>query len=227
MADIPADQLAHREAFGRALTEWMRINGWSQQTLHDAAKAWGLQGPWNSQISCAQRGILDPKSQFWVSLGQLNANVAAGDLAAITARGLRDRLKGAQPYLNANGELATAVDLFAQFIGAQPIAGQYDAPPAPDYTEEDAKGISDMCREGFRRIATDLMLNPKEAWEALRPHCSGMAAAEITRFREVLAGWDDWSAEEVNGLSVPGQPGKPAQALERWGGVTLSFAKNA
>ena len=222
MVVIPPDQIAHREDFGRALTAWMRLNGWSQQTLHDAAKAWHLQGPWNSQVSCAQRGLLDPKSQFWVSLGQLNANVASGDLAAITARGLRDRLKGAQPYLNASGDVATAVDLFAQFVGMQPIAEQYAAPALPAYTEEDAKGISDMCRESFRRIATDQMLNPKEAWEALKPHCSDMTAAEVTRFREILAGWEDWSAEEVNALSVPGELGKPAQALGRWGGAGLS-----
>ena len=34
----------------------------------------------------------------------------------------------------------------------------------------------------------------------------------------MLAGWEDWSADEVNALSVPGELGKPAQALERWGG---------
>ena len=54
-----------------------------------------------------------------------------------------------------------------------------------------------------------------------------MTAAEITRFREVLAGWDDWSAEEVNALSVPGELGKPAQALERWGDTKLSYAETA
>ena len=62
------------------------------------------------------------------------------------------------------------------------------------------------------------MLNPKEAWEELKLRCDGMSAAETTRFREVLAGWEDWSAAEVNALSVPGELGKPAQALERWGG---------
>jgi ribulose 1,5-bisphosphate carboxylase large subunit-like protein len=39
MADIPIEQQAHRIAFGKSITAWMRLNGWSQQTMHDAAKA--------------------------------------------------------------------------------------------------------------------------------------------------------------------------------------------
>ena len=227
MADIPADQLAHREALGKAYTIWMKRNGFSQQTSHDWAASTDAPGPWNRQTSLFQRGRLDPKPQFFVALGRWNQAIADQDFTGVTKRTLLDRLKGSAPFMTHDDRVATAVDFFALFVGAQPIAEQYDAPPAPDYTEADAKGISDMCREGFRRIATDLMLNPKEAWEALKPHCSGMTAAEITRFREVLAGWDDWSAEEVNGLSVPGQLGKPAQALERWGGCTLPYATNA
>ena len=69
MADIPTEQQAHRIAFGKSITAWMRLNGWSQQTMHDAAKAWELQGPYGSQISLLQRGKHDPKPQFWVSLG--------------------------------------------------------------------------------------------------------------------------------------------------------------
>ena len=86
------------------------------------------------------------------------------------------------------------------------------------YTEAEALAISQMCRDGFRRIATDQMLNAKEAWEKLKPLCEGMSAEEVTRFREVLAGWGDWSADEVNALSEAGRLGKPAQALERLDG---------
>ena len=49
-----------------------------------------------------------------------------------------------------------------------------------------------------------------------------MTGTEITKFREVLAGWSAWNAAEVNALSVPDALGKPAQALERWGDVTLA-----
>ena len=222
MADIPADQLAHREALGKAYTLWMRRNGFSQQTSHDWASATGSNGPHNSQTSLFQRGRLDPKPLFFVAMGRWNKAIADQDFAGITKRSLLDRLKGSVPFMTHDDRVATAVDFLALFVGAQPIAEQYAAAAEPAYTEADAKGISDMCRESFRRIATDLMLNPKDAWEALKPHCSDMSATEVTRFREILAGWEDWSADEVNALSVPGELGKPAQALGRWGGAGLS-----
>jgi hypothetical protein len=224
MAEIPPEQQAHRDAFGKALTVWMKRNGWSQQTFHDFSIALGsVGGVWNSQTSLLQRGKLDCKPQFWVALGALNAAVAAQDLAKVTNRNLRDRLTDAQPFLAANERPATAAELFAMFIGEQPIAEQYLLPdPAPVLTDDEAKGLSEMCREAFRRIATDQMLNPKEAWEALKPHATMLNATELDRFREVLAGWSDWSGDEATALSVPGQLGRPAQALHLWGGDTAT-----
>ena len=220
MAEIPAEQQLHREALGRAVSIWMKRNGWSQQTFHDLSAAAGiLGGVYNSQISLFQRGRLDPKPMFWVALGRLNAFVVAQDLSAVTNRHLRDRLSDAQPFLNAHGTPASATDLFSMFIGEAPIADDYLAPePLPVLTEADAKGISDMCRETFRRTATDQMLNPRDAWEALKPHCTMLNATELDRFREVLAGWSDWDADEAMSLSVPGELGRPAQALHDWGG---------
>jgi transcriptional regulator with XRE-family HTH domain len=86
------------------------------------------------------------------------------------------------------------------------------------YGEAEAQAISQMCRDTFRRIATDQLLTPREAWEKLKPLCDGMSANDISRFREVVAGWEDWNAEEVNRLSVAGDLGLPAAALDRLGG---------
>jgi hypothetical protein len=220
MADIPAEQQLNRDAFGKAFTVWMKRNGWSQQTFHDFSLAIGnVGGVWNSQASLLARGKLDCKPQFWVALGRLNAAVAAQDFSAVTARGLRDRLKTAEPFITADGRPATASDFFSLFIGEAPIADEYLAPePEPVLTDGDAKGLSEMCREAFRRIATDQMLNPKEAWEGLKPFCSMLTATELDRFREVLAGWSDWSGDEATALSVPGELDRPTQALKAWGG---------
>jgi hypothetical protein len=224
MAEIPVEYQAHREALGKAITVWMKRNGWSQQTFHDWATAAASVGPWNSQVSLWQRGKLDPKPMFWVGVGRFNAAIASQEFPYVTGRNLRDRLTGAEPFLTADGRVATATDFFSLFIGEAQLSDQYLAPePEPVLTDDDAKGISDMCREAFRRIATDQMLNPKEAWEALKPHCAGLNVAELNRFREVLAGWSDWDAEEVNALSVPGELGRPAQALEDWCGKGNSF----
>ena len=113
---IPPDQQAHRDALGKAVTVWMKRNGWSQQTFHDWATAAGSEGPWNSQMSLYSRGRLDPKSQFWVSIGRFNAAVASQDFPCVTNRNLRDRLTDAQPFLNAHGAPASA----AQSSGGYP-----------------------------------------------------------------------------------------------------------
>lgn len=225
MADIPAEHQAHRVALGKAVTVWMKRNGWSQQTFHDWSTAAASVGPWNSQVSLWQRGKLDPKPMFWVGVGRFNAAVASQKFPYVTSRNLRDRLTGAEPFLTADGRVATATDFFSLFIGEAQLNDQYLAPePEPVLTDEEAKGISEMCREAFRRIATAEMLNPREAWEALKPHCSMLNATELDRFREVLAGWSDWSGDEATALSVPGQLGRPAQALNAWGGGTVTVS---
>lgn len=222
VALIPADQQQHREALGRAVSVWMRKNSWSQQTFHDWAKAAGTEGPWNSQISLLQRGRHDPKALFWAGMAAFNAAVAEQSFPPELNRGTRDRLVGSQPFLMDDGRPAKATDFFGMFVGEIPIPEAYGASSLPTYSEEDAVGITEMCRDAFRRIATDKMLTPKEAWDDLKPHCQGMTGTEITKFREVLAGWSAWNAAEVNALSVPDALGKPAQALERWGDIPLA-----
>ena len=73
---IPAEQQEHRIAFGKAVTAWMRMNSFSQQTIHDWATAAETTGPWNSQVSLAQRGKLDAKPQLFVAFGQLKCPYA-------------------------------------------------------------------------------------------------------------------------------------------------------
>jgi hypothetical protein len=219
MAGIPAEYQAYRNDLGKAIARWMKSNSWSQQTFHDWAVAAGSEGPWNSQVSLWQRGKLDPKSHFWVGVGRFNAAVAAQDFPYATSRSLRDRLTNAEPFLTADGRQASAADFFAMFIGEQPINDCYLTPePEPVLTDADGKALSELCRDAFRRTATSQMFSPKEAWDSLAPHCSTMSSEEIARFREVLAGWSDWSGEEATALSAPGQRSKPARALDNWGG---------
>jgi hypothetical protein len=45
-----------------------------------------------------------------------------------------------------------------------------------------------MCRDVFRRIATDRMLSPAEAWDSLASCCEGFNADELARFREGQCG---------------------------------------
>lgn len=203
----------------------MRMNSFSQQSIHDWALAAGTAGPWNSSVSLLQRGKLDPKPQFWVAFGTLNQDLANGNLKYVTDLKLRTKLTEAMPFLTERDTPATATDLFSMFIGELQPASIYTAEPR--YTEKDVAGICQMCRDGFRMIAEDQMLSPKEAWDKLKPLCNNMSAKQIDKFRSVLSGWEDWTLEEILEMTPPGNGlGYPAQALDRLGNglVNLELA---
>jgi len=191
----------------------MRINSWSQQNIHDAAADLSLQGPYNSQTSLLQRGRLDPKPQFFVSLGQFNAAIEAQDLAAITRRSLKDRMTDAQPFITFDDRIATATDFFAMFIGAQPFNQLYIA--KQQCTDAEAREHNNVAREAFRQYAMSRMLPPAEAWERLAPLCDGMTPQQVAKFREVLSGWSDWTPEEIDAMHHPGSGYKAAIAISK------------
>jgi hypothetical protein len=218
-----------RTALGQAYKRWMKVNSLSQQCSHDLAKAAQENGlvpedsapyaPWNSQVSLFTQNPckLDPKAGFWIALGRFNAAIDAQAFPGNITRTLRDKLIAAKPFCHDDGEMASATDFFGMFIGELPIPEAY-AVTTRVYTEADVPGIVEMCRTAFRKIAEDQLLNPREAWEKLKPLCTGMKAAEIDKFRSVLSGWDEWTLDEIIALTPDGDAlGLPAQALDRLG----------
>ena len=212
---IPSDQLEHRKRLGKAVSAWMRINGFSQQNIHDWATLAGTNGPWNSSVSLLQRGILDCKAQFWVAFGQLNKDLADGNLKYVTNRRLKDKLLDAQPFLTEEGQPATAGDLFCMFIGEKAPSHLYDKPQ--ELSAEDAERLNQQYRDRFRQLAVDLMLPPKEAWALIEPHCKtlDMTSNQIDHMRQVLIGFADYSADELMELTLGiGQKPAPGKALD-------------
>ena len=207
-----------REALGRAIKRWFHSNSWSQQTGHDWAKQTESEGgPWNSQLSLLMNARLEPKPTFFVALGRFNTAVAAQDFKGVTNRALLDKLKSASPMLDDNGKVIDACGFFAMYVGLAPIPAAY-AVAKRVYTEEDVPGINEMCRTAFRKIAEDQLLSPKEAWDKLKPLCTGMKAEQIDKFRSVLSGWEEWTLDEIVELTPDGDAlGLPAQALDRLG----------
>ena len=182
-----------RAAFGRAIDFWMRKNGFSQQSPHDWAKANEHQGPWNSQMSMLQRGMLDPKATFWVSLGAWNWAIQDSNPGPVSAR-IKDQMLAADPFLANDGSPADALDFFAMFIGAHPIREEYLAGPL--YTENDAATLSRRCRDRFTAHLTAEMLTRKEAWAALVEHLD-VAPAVHTRLQKVLIGEAQFTPEQL------------------------------
>lgn len=242
---IPSNQQSHRDALGKAFTVWMNLCDFSQQTIHNMALCLGTEGPWNSQISLFQRAKLDMKTQFWVSLGTLNQAIESGDKSLFgpkhlyskdgqpliknpesASRAIIDKLENAMPFYTADDQVAKASDFFAMFVGEQELNEAYTSQKV--YSATEATEINEMCRKGFRKIAEDQMMNGREAWEKLRPLCTGMGPKQLDKFRSVLSGWEDWTVDEVNELTPPGGAlGLPAQALDRLGKGLMSPSKEA
>ena len=199
---IPADQLEHRKRLGKAVSAWMRLNGFSQQTIHDWASAAGTNGPWNSSVSLLQRGKLDCKGQFWVAFGQLNNDLAEGNLKYVTDRKLKDKLKEATPFLTAAGHPATATDFFSMFIGEDMPNDLYEKPS--ELTEDDAARYTSKYREQFRNMAIDQMLPPRDLWQAIEPHCKklGMTANQINLMRGVLVEIAEYTPDDLMELTM-------------------------
>ena len=210
VAVIPAEQQQHRDALGRAITVWMRKNGWSQQTFHDWAKAAGSEGPWNSQISLLQRGKHDPKALFWVGMGAFNSAIAEQQFPPEAARALKDRLAGAEPFLLDNGTPATAADFFGLFIGEIPISDAYAS--TVFFTSDEAKVISAQIRNAYRTQALERMVPPAEAWETLLPYMDDLSAARLEQLRSVLSGWSEFDAADLQDCYETVQKG-----LSQWG----------
>ena len=199
---IPAEQQQHRESFGRAVSAWMRMNNFSQQTMHDWAAAAGTEGPWNSQCSLLQRGKLDPKPQFFVAFGKLNQDLANGNLACVTDRKLKDKLVEAMPLLTEHDQPATATAIYSMFIGEMQPAAIYTQPIA--ISDADAEKLTQQYRDAFRKLAVSEMISTKEVWQKVEPACQqlGMKAAQVKHFQEVLVGLADYTREELMDLST-------------------------
>ena len=211
---IPSDQLAHRIAFGKAVSAWMRINNFSQQAIHDWAAAAETAGPWNSSVSLLQRGKLDPKPQFFVAFGTLNKHLAEGAYKYVTDRILKDRLVQAMPFLTEHDKPATATDFYSMFIGELQPAAIYSQPIA--LSDGDAEQLTQRYRDAFRKGAMEEMISPKELWQQLEPKAKeiGMSIAQIKHLQAVLVGLEDYTADELNDLTRdPGKGPLPSELL--------------
>lgn len=182
-----------RVALGRAIAYWMKTNGISQQVPHDWAKATGQNGPWNSQISLLQRGQLDPKGSFWVSLAAFNQAVRDSKTTGCATR-IAEIIKDAEPFLTSDGKPAEILDLFSMFLGLTGPNEMYLQGPA--ISEQEAAAFSRRCRQLFDGYMEEEMLTRKEAWAKLCEQLTVLPPVQST-LRKVLIGEDALSVEQL------------------------------
>ena len=155
------------EHFGLAVLRWRELNGWSQQVPHDLARILQIKF-FNSQIAYLERGILDPKPAFFIAFAKFNQVISKAIFPPVQegfTESTLERLQDSEPFLNAEGEVATASDLFSMFVGEQPLNKKYTQ--ALELTEEFCNAYGHKLEDTFNNIGHELLLSPKDTWVAL------------------------------------------------------------
>tara|TARA_R100000664_G_scaffold511_5_gene1600 strand:+ start:170 stop:919 length:750 start_codon:yes stop_codon:yes gene_type:complete len=224
--DWAAEQALRLEArlrLGCSDKRWREQNNLSQQNCHDWAKAAGIPLH-NSQVAYWERGVLDPKGEFWYAREAYNFAIAENDFPPGISRTVRDRLKASEPYLNADGEVANAQDFQAMFGGRQSINKIYTVQAVKKITLEHALNISTFDRTVFSGFATDELMDRKDAWKSLVVHLEGILNKKLLRrMQAVVAGQDDWSVDEIATFTNNGTKNDCLiiNALEKWTGKKM------
>mgnify|MGYP003132285807 CR=1 FL=1 len=221
-----AKRLEARIAIGKADKRWREMSGISQQNIHNLCSAAGVNF-FNSQLAYWENGKLTPKTDFWYGREYINFAIAENDFPPTQGefnRGVLDRFKNAEPFLNHEGEVATAADFFQMYGGTQPINKIYEAKMITEITEEHALNVSTFDRTVFSGFATDEMMSKKEAWDSLLKFLEKVMNKKTQRrLQAVCAGQDDWSVEEIAAFTNNGAKNQcaVADAFEKWTGKQM------
>ena len=103
----------------------------------------------------------------------------------------RERLQKAVPFVNAKGDPAKASDLFAMYIGEQPLNILYSK---EELTPDLIKEYFEATTKAFEQVARENVMSKKEAWTAL---CDTEAMQAVTEKEFVELGLDVLRGEAV------------------------------
>lgn len=127
---------SQRAEFGAAIQIWLRKNEWPQRITEDWCGASGAQGPWSSQMSQCVNARLQPRAEFFVSLGQFNQEIS--DKQKLLGYGSAqwvDRMRTGEQFLMDDGSVAGPIEFFAMYVGLMEIPMQY-RPAKEGFTRE-------------------------------------------------------------------------------------------
>ena len=203
-------RLEARAALGKAFKRWREINNISQQNIHDFAKAEGIN-IFNSQLAYLESDRLDPKNETWYSLEAVIHCIANNQFPPTQSntstrgsgfsRTVLDRLKQAEPFLNIEGEPATAQDLQAMFGARQRINPLYTK--QQKLSKELLEEFSQQLEKTFKLVARENLLSDRELWVELGKLKCMKAVKEVkmrTIAKDLIRGEHVLEADEVKAV---------------------------
>jgi len=214
-----SDTAEIRIKFGKVMKIWFSRNDWPQDVPHKLSSFIPTGGPWNSQISTAMSAKLDPKVGFFLACGEFNRVIAEQKFPGITDTRLISMITGATPLIGDDGQVFKATDFFALYTGILDVPIGYQLPQLPELTDLEAKRVCEKLRETFVGIARRNMFTSMEAWKNMEPALGSLTEAQKSHFRDVLSGWADYTAEELNAMPANDTRASysPELLLLKWG----------
>lgn len=194
------DPVVLRIQFGKIFKIWFARNNWPQDVPHKLHEVIPTGGPWNSQVSVCMSGRLEPKVGFFIACGKFNKLIAEQLFPGVSNSRLAEHLRGSEPLRLDSGEPFIAHDFFNLYAGLMEVPLAYQVPDMPVLTDDDAQARSGAMRAAFQKVAAYRMLSPMAAWQSLVPLLNSMTLDQRNRFKEVLSGWDDYTAVELEAM---------------------------
>ena len=203
-------RLEARAALGKAFKRWREMNNLSQQNIHDFSKAEGIN-IFNSQLAYFETKRLDPKNEFWYGIETVIECIAINQFpptqgststrGAGFSRTVLDRMKQAQPFLNIDGEPATAQDFQAMFGARQEINPIYTK--QQKLSKELLEEFSQQLEKTFKLVARENLLSDIGLWKELNKLKCMKAVKEkkaLTIAMDVIRGEHILEADEVKAV---------------------------
>ena len=165
-AELLAQQVASRLAFGRMLLNWRRRNSWSQYTAFTWAEAIGepklvISYGNLSVIEQGKAGELRQRA-FW-QLWELNRRIAGRDWGRFRDGALRQKLEAAIPLGDAECPVWGPLEFWACYGGLRPVPAAFAVSPAPVIGPRQAALLSNRWRQQLRSLIESHQLDPATA----------------------------------------------------------------
>ena len=186
-----------RIAFGRALAIWRNQNQFSQNDVEAIGKALNLPIH-NSQQSNVENAVSEPKGKYWIAFEGLNRAIEQQQILDLPDA-LKEKFRRAKPFLNADGTVAIAQQLWAMAFGQAPLPADFSQDHTSAFTEADAININAATREIFAGYAAHLGLSKKKAFKDYASNLpDGLSGSELEAIRDMLLDLEDMEPKTMD-----------------------------
>lgn len=213
-----------RIAFGRALAIWRNQNQFSQNDIEAIGKALNLPIH-NSQQSNVENAVSEPKGKYWIAFEGLNRAIEQQQILDLPDA-VKEKFRRAKPFLNADGTVAIAQQLWAMAFGQAPLPADFASDQTSAFTEADAININAVTREIFAGYAAHLGLSKKKAFKDYASNLPDvLSSSELEAIRDMLFDLEDMepkTMEKILKKSV-GSDCPIHQAFKAWTQPHLSL----